>query len=182
MEQLSFSIPEILSLIGLTQCVYVLVYMLFRAGDRRRALLPFAYFLVLGVAFLLDFAARFIGDMTVYYPILQWFFWFFGPPLSVLLMIQIARIQKAPDMSNFWVIFLTPFAYGAAVSLSLRDDSCIFPSGCAVLYDWLVITGLMAGAVSMLAMWGQRGLLEELGREKSGQERYWLILMLVFMK
>lgn len=180
-EQLRFTVPEILSIIGLSQCVYVLVYMLFRAGDRKRAMIPFAYFTFLGVAFFLDFAIGFIGQLTVYYGIFQWFFWFLGPPLSVLLIIQVAQIRQTPDISNYWVLFLTPLAYAAAVYMALRDESCIFPSNCAVLHDWLVVTGLVAGLASMIAIWRNRRILEELYREKAGKDRYWLILTLVFI-
>ncbi len=181
LDQLRFSVPEILSLIGVAQCVYVLVYMMFRAGDIKRAMLPFAYFMVLGLAFFFDFAAEFIGDSTVYYGIFQWFVWFLGPPLSVLLIIQIAQIKQTPDLGNYWVLFLTPLAYGGAVFMSLGDASCIFPGNCTVLYDWLIITGLIAGAISMLAIWGHRGMLEELYQEKTGKDRYWLILTLIFV-
>lgn len=180
-EQLRFSIPEILSIIGLSQCVYVLVYMLFRAGDIKRALIPFAYFTVLGVAFLLDFAAGFIGQLSVYYDIFQWFFWFLGPPLSVLLIIQVAQIHQTPDIPNYWVLFLTPLAYAVAVSMALRDESCIFPDNCSVLHEWLVVSGLLAGLASMAAIWGNRGMLNELYREKAGKDRYWLILTLIFV-
>ncbi|MCB9995976.1 MAG: helix-turn-helix transcriptional regulator [Rhodospirillales bacterium] len=179
MEQLRFSIPEILSLIGLSQCLYVLVYMLFRAGDRKQILLPAAYFLVLGTAFFLDFAQGFIAELTIYYPVFQWFFWFLGLPVSVLLVIQIAKIRQLPALPHYGVLFLLPLAYGAAVGMALHDESCIFPAACPSLHDWLVITGLIAGAVSMLAIWGQRGLLEGLYREKAGKERYWLVLMLI---
>lgn len=181
MDQLRFSIPEILSLLGVIQCVYLLVYMLFRAGDPGRAMLPFVYFFVIGCAFFLDFAQRFIGSLTVWYDILRWFAWFMGPPLSVLLIIQIARIRETPGIGNYWVLFLTPLAYAAAVFMALRDPGCIFPQNCPVLYDWLVITGLIAGAISMLAIWASRSLLAELHREKIGKDRYWLILTLIFV-
>ena len=181
MDQLRFSIPEILSLIGVAQCIYVLVYMLFRAGDARRALLPFVYFTILGVAFFLDFSERFISGLTIYYPILQWFFWFFGPPLSVLLILQIGQIRETPSLGNYWVLFLTPVAYAAAVMMSLQDKSCMFPVNCPVLHEWLVITGLGAGAISMMTVWVHRALFEDLYREKAGKDRYWLILTLVFV-
>ena len=57
MDQLRFTIPEMLSLIGVFQCVYILVYVLFRAGNISRVVLPLLYFLVLGVGFFLDFGA-----------------------------------------------------------------------------------------------------------------------------
>ena len=178
-EQLRFSIPEILSLIGLAQCLYVLVYMFFRAGDVRRAVLPFLYFLALGLAFFLDFSDRFIGESTDYFNVLKWFFWFVGPPLSVLLIIQIARIKDVPGIGSFWVVFLIPLAYVGAVFMSLQDEECLFPVNCQILDEWLIVCGLIAGVISMVAIWRYRSMLEELYKEKVGQERYWLILTLI---
>ncbi len=181
MDHIRFSIPELFSLLGVAQCVYLLVYMLFRAGDVRRAAIPFIYFLVIGAAFFLDFAQRFIGELTAYYEIFRWFAWFMGPPLSVLLIVQVARIREVPGPGNFWVLFLTPLAYVVSVFLSLRHPECMFPDRCEVLHEWLVITGLVAGAVSMLTIWAISGMMNELYREKTGKDRYWLILTLIFV-
>ena len=38
-----FTLPEILSLLGLIQCVYVLVYMMLRAGSVSAAIIPSLY-------------------------------------------------------------------------------------------------------------------------------------------
>jgi AraC-like DNA-binding protein len=181
MEQLRFDIPEMLSLIGLTQCVYVLVYMLFRAGDLRRAALPFVYFFVLGGAFFLDFAQRFIGDMTPRYNELQWAAWVMGPPLSVLLMIQIAQITRIPALFNFTVLLLVPAAYGAAYIAADRAAGCALLPGCPEFRDALAVGGLIAGALSMLTIWLNRGMMEGLTAQKAGKDRYWLILMLVLV-
>lgn len=168
---LQFTIPEILSLTGLIQCVYILVYMAFRAGGGQRMVLPFVYFLVLGLAFLSSFAERSVGHYAGWYETMQWALWFFGPPLSVLLMIQIARITEAPNFSNFWVLVLVPIAYAFAVVISetLNDD----------IHNWLVLTGLVAGVISLLAMWAHRAPLGQLRAQTAGRDRYWLILGLV---
>ncbi|HEY8191219.1 MAG TPA: helix-turn-helix domain-containing protein [Alphaproteobacteria bacterium] len=181
MEKLSFDIPEILSLIGLTQCVYVLVYMLFRAGDVRRAVLPFVYFFVLGGAFFLDFAQRFISEAVPHYDDLRWAGWVIGPPLSVLLIIQIAQITRIPRWFNFAILLLVPAAYAAAHFATLRIGQCTQLPDCTVFRDALSIAGLIAGAVSVLAIWLNRGMMEGLTAEKTGKDRYWLILTLVFV-
>lgn len=178
-DTLRFTVPEILSLIGLTQCVYILVYMAFRAGSLKKAIIPAFYFLFLGAAFFTDFAHSYISETSSYYALAQWFFWFMGPPLSVLLIAQICRIDRTPGLTHYWVLFLTPLAYAFGVSMALRDTECIFPDNCVVLMDWLMTGGLIAGAVSMLAIWGQREQLDQLYREKKGQERYWLVLTLI---
>ena len=180
LNTLQFSLPEILSLIGLSQCVYILVYMAFRSGNLKRALIPAFYFLFLGLGFFADFGHSFIGQTSPYYVVVQWFVWFIGPPLSVLLMVQIARIEKLPHAGLFGVLLLTPLAYLFAVTMSMRDSECILPDACPILIDWLLVGGLVAGSISMLTIWFQRGVLEDLNREKRGKERYWLVLTLVF--
>lgn len=179
MDQLRFNIPEILSLIGLSQCVYVLVYMLFRAGDAKRAALPFLYFFVLGSAFLIDFGERFIGGAVPRYGELRWAVWFMGPPLSVLLVIQVAQISRLPRFYNYAVLLLAPFAYAAARLLAARTGECTVLPECGGYYSWLVVTGLAAGAFSMLLVWANRGVMEGLHAERGGKDRYWLILMLI---
>jgi len=181
MDQLRFTVPEILSLIGLSQCVYLLVYMLFRAGDLWRALLPLAYFLMLGAAFFLDFGQRYIGSIVPYYNDFSWAAWFMGPPLSVLLIIQVAQITRIPAFFNFWVLLLVPVAYGAARIITLKMGACTALPGCTVFQEWLSIAGLVAGALSMLTIWANRGLMEGLHAEKAGKDRYWLTLTLVFV-
>ncbi len=181
-EQLRFTVPEIVSLIGLTQCVYVMVYMVFRAGDLRRAFFPFFYFLILGSAFFLDFSERFIGSMAPYYHVWQWGAWFLGPPLGVLLAIQVAQISRIPALSNFWVLLLIPSAYAAAWFMAAGDESCHSGTiSCTVFQEWLTVLGLVAGASSVFALWSRRGLLQEVRQQKGGKDRYWLIMTLVIV-
>lgn len=173
-ENLTFQIPEILSLVGLIQCVYVLVYMAFRAGDVRHAVLPGFYFLLLGGAFFLDFAHRFIAEALPAYPVWQWAAWFAGPPLSVLLIIQVAQMTRLPRARDFWVLALPLAAFIGARVLARLDDGATF-------HEWLVILGIVAGGVAMLTVWLQRGMLDVLLQEKEGQARFWLVITLLLM-
>ena len=179
-DDLRFTIPEILSLIGLTQCIYIQVYMLFRAGAWRQICLPFLYFFVLGTAFFLDFAAGVFGGHVGYYDVMIWAAWFMGPPLSVLLVIQIARIHRCPELKYFIVLLFLPAAYFIAITLAKTDDSCkagLF--ACDVFMQWLVVAGGIAGLISILFIWMSRGVLDSLYKEKAGKDRYWVILTLV---
>ena len=177
--QFNFTIPEIVSLIGLAQCVYVLVYIFLRSGDMARAMLPIIYFGVLACGFFLDFAAQFIGSATDYYEILQWLAWFSGPPLSVLLLVQIAQIGTVPPLKNYAVLLLIPAALFAAVAGAKTYDECIIPAPCDVLNEWLVVCGLLAGLLSMILIWNHRSLIDPLRIEKSGRDRYWLVVTLI---
>lgn len=169
-NQIQFTIPEILSLIGVTQCVYLLVYMALRAGRLSHAGLPIAYFFILAIAFLADFGSRYIGREIPHYNYIQWWAWFMGPPLSVLLVVQIAQITRTPHLKQYWVLALTPLAFFTALAVAPKDD----------IRSYLTVFGMIAGCISLLAIWGQRGLFASITIEKGGKPRYWLILALVF--
>ena len=61
LQTVRFDIPETIALIGLVQCVYILVYMAFRSGGWRYAALPFLYLGVMGPAILISFAPGFVA-------------------------------------------------------------------------------------------------------------------------
>jgi AraC-like DNA-binding protein len=181
METIRFTVPEILALLGMAQCVYVLVYMLFRSGRLSRGTLPAIYFAVLGAAFLTDAAYRFWSPMVDSYPYWQWLFWFSGPPLSVLLIRQIAEITKMPPLRSYWVLVLIPAAFVSAYVLSQAGGVCETRVPCAEFEQWLVVCGVIAAGVSLLAIWARRDLLEGLHGLKNGRERFWLIMALIFL-
>lgn len=172
LDALQFSVPEILALIGLVQCVYILVYMAFRAGGWRHAVVPFAYFLVLGAAFLSEFANRFLGQSIPHFETISWALWFYGPPISVLLMIQISHITEPPRRRDAWVLLMIPAAYGLSMAAMHEFDGTVHA-------DWLTLTGLLAGVISLFAMWAERPRLHRLQSQPGGRDRYWLILALV---
>jgi AraC-like DNA-binding protein len=180
LSELSFSLPELLSLLGLAQVVYVLVYMVFRAGDFRTAALPFVYFLCLGFAFLADFAGGHLRDVPNF-DLVQWFFWYAGPPLGVLLILQVARLGKLPAWKELWVLALPPLALAAALGFAGLDNDCHFPGACVLLRDWLSVTGLISGVLSLTALWPHRADLRSVAAQKGGDERYWLILTIVIV-
>ncbi len=178
--QFSFTIHEILSLIALAQCVYILVYILFRSGDFARAILPFFYFLLLGSAFFLDFAHSRIGDISPIYGALQWGTWFAGPVLSLLLITQIARITSLPPLRDFVVVLFLPLSFSLAYFLAAIDTSCAEGIwSCAVFYDWLTVAGLAAGVLSMAGIFLHRREFNSLADEKTGRDRFWLIVTLI---
>lgn len=182
MTELRFSIPEILSFIGLSQCLYVIVYMMLRAGDHKKAMLPAIYFLVLACAFGLDFFHRFLGTIVAQYDIWIMGAWFSCLPFSVLLIIQIAQISRVPPLIDYWVLALMPLACVGAYFMAQADPACGGNLwGCAVFRDWLTIAGILAGALSVVAIWSHRGLFNDLYKQNTGKDRYWLVLTLVIM-
>lgn len=181
MDSLRFTIPEILSLLGVAQCLYLLVYMLLRSGSIKSVFLPALYFLVLAAAFTLDFGRGTFFKLVPHYNVWAWALWFMGPPLSVLLILQILKLPHMPSWKHFWILLLLPVAYLISAILSGREEGCLDPATCHVFQSWLVVTGLLAGLGSMTAIWFQRPQLSRIKQEKAGRDRYWLILTLVLM-
>ena len=182
MDQIIFTIPEVIALIGVFQCVYVLVYVTFRAGDFVRVILPVLYFFVLGLAFFIDLARGYISEITQYYEVISWASWSLGTPLSVLLIVQMSHITKLPSLLNWVILLVVPFALAFAIIVSRYvSPSCQLDITCPELFDWLQVFGLIAGAVSLLAIWGHRSLFSDIIKQKAGKDRYWLVLSLIIV-
>ncbi|MGB0720006.1 MAG: helix-turn-helix domain-containing protein [Bdellovibrionales bacterium] len=179
MLDLNFSLNEIFSFIGLFQCVYVIVYIAFRSGQILRAGLPLAYFAVLACAFFFDLAQHRIGGFSDYYFYLQWAAWFSGPPLSVLLVIQFANMNKKPEIRDLWILGLLPLCFILSVFAVQTTQGCGRLQPCEELKSLLIVTGLMAGAISLLVIFSKKDVFTNIRNQKFGKERYWLIMMLI---
>jgi len=167
-----FTIPEILSLLGAVQSLYIIVYMLIRAGRRSRAALPTLYFLFLFCGFFMGFAHTHMGLQFAHYSIFENFIWFMGAPLSVLVIYQLAQLEEMPSLKRFWILLLCPGALLLAWLISENRDqfSAFFVTG-----------GILSGAISLLALWSNKHIIEGTWKKKLGRERYWLVLVLIFM-
>ncbi len=161
-----FTLAEILSLLGLVQSVYVLVYMLLRSGHLANAVIPVLYFTALGAAFLLDAAAGRWHREFANYEAFQWLFWFSGIPLGALLIFQIAQVSERPRPKYFLLLLLIPIT---------------FLPGYFMDAEYLIyVTGLVVGTFSLLAIWLRRDLLDGLhNNPRFGEERFWLIISLI---
>lgn len=181
MYDLRFTIPEILSLIGIFQCLYILVYILFRAGRLSRTFLPSLYFLLLGIGFFLDFAQGFIGDATLYYALMRWFVWLTAAPLSFLVIVQFSQITKAPPLRHYLILLLPVLALALSSGLSYFNAECETFPACDVFHEWYLLFGQLAGALSLLAIWLVYPLWGRLLSQKHGRERYWLVISFLGM-
>lgn len=179
MDQLRFTLPEMLSLLGVFQCVYIIVYIVFRTGNYARVFIPLLYFANLGLAFFSDFAASYIAQISPYYDLIRWTAWFCGPPLSALLIIQIAQLTKLPSLADWYGLMLIPLAIIVSVLMASQTKGCTLFEDCPALMEWLNVTGLIAGTISLLRIWSHRTLFSEVMTQKAGKERYWLILALI---
>ena len=175
----TFNVIEWLAVTGLTQSVLIIVYIVFRVKSWRQASLALAYFLVLGLAFGLQFSLR----LETYEQPLRMALWLvrsMGPPLCYLLVLQIAKGADMPERRQFLVLGLVPLSLAAAYVIKdmthVCDKNALL---CPGLFLWLQWTGSISGGLAMLALWGHKNLFRMLKKAKSGMERYWLIMVLV---
>lgn len=163
-----FTLAEILSLLGLVQSVYVLVYMLLRSGTFSNAVAPSLYFGALAAAFFFDAAAGRWSSGIENYESYQWLFWFSCIPLGALLIFQLAQVPQPLRPKYFFLLLLVPISF---LPCAVIDEA-----------DLVYVSGMVIGGLSLLAIWLRRDLLDGLRTDpKFGKERFWLILALITM-
>lgn len=180
MDDISFTLPQIFSLIGVTQCVYLIVHIVFRY-QKATQILPVVYFFVMGLAFFSDATLdtfSFWGGHIFY---IQWGSWFLIPPLSALLIMQIAQPNKIPALRNFSILLLLPLALILSNAMINPDLKCSLSNPCDQLREFLTLMSLMAGTISLLVIFGVKDLFNKIQKQKNGSERYWLALTLIFL-
>lgn len=183
----SFSLLDVLALIGLVQSVAVIVYILFRAGHWKHVIVPVLCFLVLGSAFVMDFGAGRLAEDLPVYRFFQNALWVLIPAFSVLMIVQVAEPGELPR-PRYWVNLLPSllavivgWVAGWAIE---RPEECGLWEACAVVrrLEAELIFGMLAGLVSILFVWLSRGAFASLrAGNESRAERYWLILSFIVM-
>lgn len=168
MEQIFFTPIQLVTILGMAQSLYALVYMAFRAGRLSRAGLAILYFFTLFCGFLYDFSEPFLGGSLLFYSVdLSWFIWFLLPSLSYLLVVQLGGIEKTPHLYNYGIILL-PFCAYAFGHFMFDDPSSLY------------VFGMISGALSLLLVWARKSVLSDLWEDKkAGSARYWLVVCLI---
>lgn len=169
---------------GVAQCIYIIVYMVFRADKLKNASVPFMYFFVMGAAFFLDFARRFLSEISHHYEIWGLALWFAGPPLSVLVIMQMVKGGANETLRHYyWVLLLPVLAFLGAYGLAFLSADCDAQqeavTHCADFRLWLVLCNILAGGAGLLVLWAKKDLFRNVRSQKYGRERYWLTLTIV---
>lgn len=184
LAQTTLTFGDLFSIIGLIQCVSVIVYILFRAGHWRHVVVPVLCFGLLLLSFAFDFAStRFVSDFYTHI-IVREVVWMMIPAFSVLLIMQIADLGVLPR-ALFW-INIPILAFGLVLGWSggalLGDDNCALLSVCNVgeRSQFMGIVGSVLGALTLISLWFGRDRFSSLRQEREARgERYWLIVSLV---
>ncbi|MGH1398996.1 MAG: helix-turn-helix domain-containing protein [Alphaproteobacteria bacterium] len=179
-ETLRFTISEMLSLIGLVQCTYILVHLAIRGIYKNNAVLPFVYFLCLAIAFFLDFATRYISHTTPIYEQLLWLAWFIGTPLSVVFIIRLSNATKKSLYKKLIILLTLPVCWLFSMLAVNMGGFCRETLiTCAEFNKFLYLSGLVASTVSLLFLFSQGTVFQKLKQQKNGIEKYWLSMSLI---
>lgn len=185
MEQLRFSISEVLSLIGIVQCVYIIVYIIFRTKKLHNVKLALTYFLVITVAFIFDFSNAYIGHYFLYYDIARWFLWTYMAQLSILLVLQITDIVLFKKrLYTFFLLALPILSLFITIIGFYISKGSIFCNGegvCNDFLEFLNFASVLQGLLSLFLIWQEKGSLIKLLQQKSGRERYALVVSLIIV-
>lgn len=173
---LTFTLPQMLSLIGMCQAAFILTFIGGRAQNFASAALPLTYFLCLGLAFFLDFAAPYWAGLDNL-SLLQWTAWLVGPPLSVPVVLQIVRSGKMPPwfayLAAIIILAMGTFCYLAHI----RAIGCSAWQECDTVRNWLVLSDVIVGLLAYAAVAPYWSDIRRCKRE--GGERYWLVVTLI---
>ncbi len=177
-----FTLVQVLDIIGLLQCVFILALIGLKASDLRRAWLAVAFFTVLGLGFGLPAAADpgiapGYGDVAG-----AWIAETLIPAFSYLLILQLA-LERLPEPRHLSVLALPLLAAIAAYPLIAVSGICIGDGLCPEGVTVLRAFGVIPGAIVLLLLWLQRGLLAELRpsfwHQRQVRDRYWVVLALI---
>lgn len=169
-NNLHFTLPQILMLIGTAQCLYIIIYLIFRSGKISRGTLPLIYFFLLGGVFICSFLAETVSEIVPLSQEISLFLMGFEPALCVLLIVQISQIYKTPEWHQYAVLLIMPIIYGILSIVLIEDDPI----------DWIYPAIAIAGALSLASLAFNYKMIIELRNQKNNKERYWLILALLF--
>lgn len=173
-ENLSFTLFELLALIGLVQTVSVLVYMSFRSGHIKHALIPVTYFSVIGAAFYAEYARISIVEYDQLFSHMAFFLWASVPALSVLLIVQLVRLPRHPHI-GYYGFLLLPLVLFLIFMVDRQHYNSVYE-------EYLPVLSVIFGALTLLGLWVKRDLLTVLYKntQNAGSDRYWLSMALIF--
>ncbi|OFW89171.1 MAG: hypothetical protein A3J37_05005 [Alphaproteobacteria bacterium RIFCSPHIGHO2_12_FULL_45_9] len=164
----NFNFADVLALMGLVQSVYLIVYILFRAGHIRNVIVPFMCFTILALSFTADFGVPRFKEWP-HAELIRNFLWISLPAFSALLIGQVADFGRLPSRA-YWMTLVLPVIAGIVGYGFLRSS------------DVLMTLGSISGCLCFLALWAGRRSFADLRDDKhTKNERYWLIVSFVVM-
>ncbi len=171
-----FSLVQVLDLIGLLQCVLILVLVILKATDIRQATPTVAFFAALGLGFGLPATVDSLPlhwDATSIWLAQAWI-----PTLTYLIVLQIA-LGHLPERRHLWVLVLPLLGPAGVFAIAAGVDSCVGGILCPESVTLLRVFGIVPGAVVLLLLWFHRGLFTQVGGQRENRDRYWVVLAFI---
>jgi len=178
----SFTLTQVVALAGLLQCFAILAYVSLRTVSLRRAALVLLFFALLGIGLLGRSLPAELGSgpqVGLVLPILIWTADVLIPPLSVLLIGQVA-LERRPVGWELMLPLLPLLAFLAVLGISAGSGVCLPEEAwlCRETLDLLRLAAVVLGAACLLLLWLRRGWLRGLMLQDNGRERYVLAVTL----
>lgn len=173
-----FTLTQVVALAGLLQCLAIVAYVAVRSLSLRRAALVLLFFLVLGTGLLgRSLPSGFDGGLAL--PVLIWVADVLIPPLSVLLIGQVA-LERRPVGWEVALPLLPLLAFLAVLLLGSTTGVCGAeqPWLCDESLGLLRLAAVVLGAACLLLLWLRRSWLRGLMLQANGRERYVLAVTL----
>ncbi len=165
-----YTLPQILSVIGLLQAVYALVYIGARVVRTRLVLIPVLFYSVLVICFLSNFAIALPDQRYAWLASWAAGVWIFIPALSYLLIVQLTHLRQMPEKKQFLVLLIPAISIIAAQAMA--DDRTA----------WLNALAVCGGSLVLLLIWLQREQRSRIRADRAfATARYWLIVCLMLM-
>lgn len=180
LQNLTFSLTELIALLGLGQALMVILHVIFRMNAVREAAPYLAYFMALALGFALQLFYR----LDVFYyqvDYLSWFVWSMATPLSVLLVVSILNNGKPIYWVRYFVLLSLPVCAIVAAKLVASYQTCTSGYLCEDAFDIYFSAGVIAQCLSFGFFYGISLSASEFRKQKNYSERYWLIVCLLIV-
>lgn len=165
-----FSVLELLALFGVVQSVFIMVHILFRAWNIKRVFVPVLFFTNLFLIFLMVSAQSRWENHVENYEHYIWAFYTICAPVSLVLVLQLSRLNQTPPLWSFLSLLLVPVGYGIVMLLATQG---------AEANVLLYLASILIGGISLLQIWVKRDWLDGVLKRKFGRERWWLIMSII---
>ena len=170
------STVQALELVGLVQCVFILVLVILKATDIRRAVPTVVFFAALGLGFGLPVGVDprlVLWDQTSIWLAQAWI-----PALSYFIVLQIA-LGHLPTQRHLAVLALPLLGPVAAVAIAADVDICGEGILCVESVTLFRVFGIVPGAMVLLLLWVHRGLFAKVGGRRENRDRYWVVMTFI---
>jgi len=180
MNDLTFTVAQALQIVGLVQCVYVIVLTLVRADDYRFAALPIALFATIGLGFVVQLLMSLAGlDDSAFLSGVYLFVETAVPPLMYLMILELVK-HKVPAAPH-WLILGLPLLAVPVINIAVSADSvCVGDDLCVDPYPFFALFRVVAGVAILgllLAMTSRD--MRTLPQQHMGREKYWIVIALI---